>query len=93
MDAQELLQSPYTAVAVIGSALGSIGYLPLDLWTIIIDTSGLWFPAIATMASTILPEFGYESLGTQLLVAGAIVYVAVLLYRMYGRIKNWSENR
>lgn len=94
MNARKLLKSPYTALAVIVSAIGQVGFAWFDpAWGLLQATSGLWFPIIATTASTILPEIGYDQLGTQLLVAGALLFVGVQLDKLVDRARNWRENR
>jgi len=93
MNARDLLKSPYTVVALLTSAIGTIGYLPLDLWSLLSATSGLWFPIVATVSSTILPEIGYDQLGTQLLIGGALLFVGVQLDKLIDRVQDWRENR
>jgi len=92
MNAKELIKSPYTVVALLTSAIGSIGYLPLDLWGLLSATSGLWFPIVATVSSTILPEIGYDQLGTQLLIAGALLFVGVQLDKLIDRVRSYFED-
>jgi hypothetical protein len=94
MDARELLTHPLTLLATVGSLLGSIGFGLIDpAWGLVSATSGMWFPAVAVTAGTILPEIGYGDLGTQVLVAAAIVFVAVQLDRLYDRGVEWYRNR
>jgi len=94
MDARELLTHPLTLLATIGSLLGSIGFGLLDpVWGLVSTTSGMWFPAVSVTAGVILPELGFGDLGTQLLVVGAIVFVAVQLDRLYDRAKEYLRNR
>ena len=90
---KNILIHPLTGLSVVVSALGSIGFIPFDIWGLIVNTSGLWFPAIATTASTILPNIGYPTIGTQVLVASAIVYVAVQLYRFSGKAMSYIKDR
>lgn len=94
MEVRELLTHPLTLVATVASLLGSIGFAILDpTWGLVSATSGLWFPAVSVTAGVLLPELGFEDLGTQLLVAGAIVFVAVQLDRLYDRAVEWYNNR
>ena len=83
----QIVAHPLTGGAVIGSAvLSTIGQLA-PLWDFLGATSGTWFPLIAVSAGTILPEVGLQQLGSQVLLAAAIVYVAIYADRLYDRIK------
>jgi len=94
MNAKELVTHPLTALAVIGSALGSVGFALVEPgWSLVSTTAGMWFPAIAVTAGTILPEIGYGDIGTQVLVGAAIVFVAVQLDRLFDRAVKWYNNR
>lgn len=94
MDARELLTHPLTLLATVASLLGSIGFAILDpTWGLIATTSGMWFPAVSVTAGVLLPELGFGDLGTQLLVAAAIVFVAVQLDRLYDRAVEYLRNR
>ena len=89
-----LLLHPLTTVAVVVSAVGqlSIGWVE-PVWALISATSGYWFPAIATSSTTLLPEIGYGSEGTTVLVAAAIVFVGVQLDRLIDRVQQFFDNR
>ena len=94
MKGKELLTHPLTALAFVGSAIGSVGFGLIDpAWGLISATAGVWFPAIAVSAGTILPELGYGSLGTQVLLAAAIVFVAVQLDRLADRVAKYLKER
>ena len=94
MELKELLTNPLTALAVIGSAIGSVGFGLFDpAWGLISATSGMWFPAIAVSAGTILPEIGYGDVGTQVLIAAAIVFVAVQLDKLADRAYKYLKDR
>jgi len=94
MDIKEILAHPLTAIAVLVSTVGQLGFGVFEpAWSLISATSGLWFPAIATTGATILPEIGYEQLGTSLLLAAAVVFVGVQLDRMVDRVQEWNNNR
>lgn len=94
MEVSKLLKSPYTALAVVISAIGQVGFAWFDpVWGLLSATSGLWFPIIATTASTILPEIGYDQLGTQLLIAGALLFVGVQLDKLVDRAQDYFNNR
>lgn len=94
MEVKELLTSPLTALAFVVSAVGSVGFGLFDpVWGLISATSGMWFPAIAVTAGTIFPEIGLESLGTQVLVAAAVVFVAVQLDRFYDRAAGYIREK
>lgn len=94
MNARELLTHPLTLLATVGSLLGSIGFGLIDpVWSLVSTTSGMWFPAVAVTAGTILPEVGFGNLGTQVLLGAAIVFVAVQLDRLYDRAIEWYQNR
>jgi len=95
MELKETLTSPLTVIAAVGSAIGTLGLIgPIEpLWSLISTTSGLWFPAVSVTAGVILPEVGYQSLGTSILIAGAVVYVMVQLDRLVERAQKWSKNR
>lgn len=91
---KNLLLHPLTTVAVVLSAVGqlSIGWVE-PAWALVSTTSGYWFPAIATTATTLLPEIGYGSEGTTLLVAAAIVFVGVQVDRLVDRVQTFLDNR
>jgi len=94
MEAKELLTSPLTLLAVGVSALGSVGFGLVDpAWGLLSATAGMWFPAIAVSAGTILPELGYGEIGTQVLLAAAIVFVAVQLDRLADRASKYIKER
>jgi len=94
MDWKELLYHPLTAIAAVLSVIGSLGVGLIEpAWSLLSSTSGLWFPAIATTASTIMPELGYEAWGTRVLLTSAIVFVAVQLDKLIDRVQNWRKNR
>lgn len=77
MELKKLLWNPLTGFAVILSAVGSLFGFIDPFWSILSATSSYWFPAVSVSAATILPELGYQTLGTRILVAGAVVYVAL----------------
>jgi len=94
MTVKDLLAHPWTAVAVVVSAIGQVGFGAFEpAWSLISSTSGYWFPALATTSSTILPEVGYGELGSKLLVAGAILFVGVQVDRLIAKLQTWKENR
>jgi hypothetical protein len=94
MEARELLTSPLTVLAFVVSAIGSVGFGLLDpTWGLISATAGMWFPAVAVTAGTILPEIGYGDVGTQVLVAAAVVFVAVQLDRLADRAADYYKER
>jgi len=91
--AKAIVKSPYTAVAFVVSAIGQVGFAWFDpLWGLLQTTSGLWFPILATTASTILPELGFDQLGTQLLVAGALLFVGVQLDKLVDRVRDYFKD-
>lgn len=87
MNLNEVLNHPITALAVVLSAVGqfSIGWIE-PVWSLVSATSGMWFPAIAVTAGTIMPEIGLEGIGTPLLVGAAILFVGVQLDRLADRV-------
>lgn len=91
---KSLLTSPIAAGAVVIGTVGQVGFAAFDpIWGLISATSGLWFPAIATTAATIMPEIGLADLGTKILVGAAIVFVAVQLDRLIERGRKYLRNR
>lgn len=94
MELKELLTSPLAALALLLSALGSIGFgLVEPAWGLVSATAGMWFPAIAVTSSTLLPEIGYGDVGTQVLVAAALVFVVVQLDKLADRVAEYLRNR
>jgi len=88
------LWHPLTAVSLLVGTFGQLGFAWFDpLWGLISATSGYWFPAIATTSATILPEIGYDAIGTKLLVGAAVLYVAVQLDRLYEKTRSYLEDR
>ncbi|GGN92264.1 hypothetical protein [Haloarcula pellucida] len=85
---------PLTAVAFLVSAVGqlSIGWIE-PAWALVSTTSTYWFPAVATTATTLLPEIGYGALGSRILIAAAIVFVGVQLDRLIQRVQTFFDNR
>lgn len=92
MNTNNLLYHPLTAVAVVGSTLLAIvpGFAPL--WDFLGMTSGTWFPLVAVTAGTVLPNIGFADLGTQILLAGGLVYVAIYADRLVGRTLDYLKN-
>jgi len=91
---RELLAHPLTALAVLASALGSVGFGLFDpAWGLVSATASMWFPAISVSAGVLAPEFGYGDVGTQVLLAAAIVFVAVQLDKLYDRAAEYLRNR
>lgn len=94
MNIKDTLKHPITGIAVLLSAVGGLSFgLVEPAWHFISVTSTYWFPAIATAGTTIAPEFGYEQLGTNLVVGAGIVFVAVQLDRLFDRAQEWRQNR
>ena len=92
--ARDALTHPIAALAVIVSAIGQLGFGALEpAWSLLSTTSTYWFPALATSGATILPEFGYPDLGTQILVGAALLYVGVQLDKLITKVQEWRENR
>jgi hypothetical protein len=90
----ELLTHPLTAVAVVASALGSVGFGLIDpAWGLVSATAGMWFPAISVTAGVIFPEIGLDSVGTQVLIAAAVVFVAVQLDKLADRAAKYLKDR
>jgi hypothetical protein len=84
---KELITHPITGFAVIASAALSLLAPLAPVWDFVGATAGTWFPIVAVSASTILPELGFGSIGSKILLAGAIVYVTVFADRLYDRIE------
>jgi hypothetical protein len=94
MEIRELLTHPLTAGAVVLSAIGQLGFgLVEPAWGLVSATAGTWFPAIAVTAGTIFPQIGLGDLGTQVLVAAAIVFVAVQLDRLLDKASDYLSDR
>jgi len=84
MNSKEIIKHPATAASVVVTALLQFsGVVPI--WDFVASTSGYWFPALATTGATILPNIGYESLGTSLLLGSALVFVAVQIDKFADR--------
>ena len=91
---KEFIYHPLTAGALGLSAIGQLGFGAFEpLWSLVSATSGMWFPAIAVTAGTIAPEIGFADLGTNVLLAAAIVFVGVQLDRLISRAKTWYNER
>jgi len=88
------LEHPLTAGAVLFGAVGqlSIGWIA-PFWELVSSTATYWFPALATIASTILPELGYSDVATPLLLGSAIVFVAVQIDRLLARVADFVRKR
>jgi hypothetical protein len=94
MQVIERLKHPVTGLAVALSAVGQLGFGAFEpAWTLISSTATYWFPAVATSGATILPQFGFPNLGTNLLLGGALLYVGVQLDKLVDKIQEWRENR
>lgn len=90
----EILTHPLTAVVTAIGAIGQLGFAWFDpVWGLLATTSGMWFPAIAVSAGTILPELGLSDLGTQVLFAAAILFVTIQLDKGWDRAKKYLRNR
>jgi hypothetical protein len=90
----EKLKHPLTGLAVAVSTLGTLSFGWFEpVWALISSTATYWFPALATSGATILPQFGYPDLGTNLLLAGALLYVGVQLDKLVDKIQDWQEDR
>jgi hypothetical protein len=94
MDWQDIFVHPFTGVAVVLSTVGQLGFGWFEpIWGLVSATSGYWFPGIAAIAGTALPEFGLGHLGRPLLVGAAILFAAVQLDRLVERARTYIENR
>jgi hypothetical protein len=82
MNIKEALLHPLAALAALGSIL--LATLPglEPIWSFIGATAGTWFPPIAVIAGTIMPELGLGGLGGKLLVGAGLVYVLVYADRL-----------
>lgn len=92
MKLQELLVHPLVALSVVGSAALSLLPGAAPVWEFVGATAGTWFPLVAVSASTILPELGFKNIGTTVLLAAAVVYVAVYLDRFIGRLEEFIKS-
>lgn len=91
---RETVTHPVTAIAFVVSALGSVGLGAFEpVWGLVSATAGMWFPAIAVTAGTILPEIGLGDAGTTILVTAAIVFVIVQLDKLADRAGEYFDNR
>lgn len=94
MQVIETLKHPITALSVVLSVVGQLGFGVFDpTWALVSSTANLWFPALATTGATILPELGLPDLGTKILLGAALVYVGVQLDRLFAKVQDWQENR
>lgn len=92
MNLNDIIHHPLTALAVVVSAIGQLGIGWIEpAWGLISATSGMWFPAIAVTAGTILPKIGFESIGTPILVAAAILFVGVQLDKLLERLLTYRQ--
>lgn len=83
---EAVLFHPVVALSAVASlVLSTVGQLA-PLWDFVGATASLWFPAIAVSAGTILPNVGFPDLGTNVLLAAGIVYVAVYVDRFADRL-------
>lgn len=90
----DLLSHPVAALAYIAGTIGQLGFGLFDpAWALISSTATIWFPALATTGATLLPEFGYETLGTKILIGAALVFVGVQLDKLIDAIQSWYDNR
>jgi len=78
MRLKEIITHPVTAGSFGVTAILQLSGL-LPIWDFVASTSSYWFPALATTGATILPELGYQEIGTTLLLASAVVFVLVQL--------------
>lgn len=85
MSPQDLITSSHAAAATIGAAVLHLAGALDVVWQFLGATSSFWFPAIAVSAGTIMPEVGMADLGTRLLIAAALLYVAILASRFIDR--------
>lgn len=92
MNAKELVYHPLTALAVVGSTLLAIVPGLAPLWEFLGATSGTWFPLATATGGIVLPNLGLPDLGTQLLLAGGLVYVAVYADRLIDRTRDYLRN-
>lgn len=94
MDLEEIVLHPFTALMLGLSALAQLGFGAFEpVWSLVSATSGMWFPAIAVTSGTILPEIGFEGVGTMILLGAASVFVAVQVDRLLDRVEEWRSNR
>jgi len=92
MNSKEIIKHPATAASVVVTAtLQFSGIVPI--WDFVASTSGYWFPALATTGATILPELGYESIGTTVLLASALVFVAVQVDKFADRALRFIRDK
>jgi len=94
MDVREIITHPLSSAFVAVLAIGQLAFGMLEpAWALLSTTAELWFPALATAGATILPNIGFPSLGTEILLAAAVVYFAVKVNQLIDKIENWYANR
>ena len=90
----DLLKSPWTLAGVITSAIATSLATSLTFadttWGLIASTADLWFPLLAVFSTTIADSVPWIPADPvqQLLLAGALLYVAILASRLYRRTRN-----
>lgn len=86
----DVLQAPITWLTAALSLLAGAAGMFDSLWALLSNTSGLWFPLVATAASVVAPavEAIPMSLANKVLLAAAILYMTILLVRFANQARD-----
>lgn len=86
----DILQAPITWLAAAMSILAGAAGMFDGLWSLVATTKGLWFPIVATTATIVAPavEAIPMDLANQVLLAAAILYMAILVVRLAGQVRD-----
>lgn len=79
----DIAQAPITWLAAALSLLAGAAGVFDGLWALLANTSGLWFPLVATASSVVAPAVGAvpQDLANKVLLAAAVLYMTILLVR------------
>lgn len=92
MRLKEIITHPLTYGSFgVTAILQLMGIVPI--WDFVASTSSYWFPALATTGATILPELGYQEVGTTVLLTSAIVFVLVQLDKFADKTIKYLKER
>lgn len=88
MTLRELLEHPVTWLTATLSVLAGLTGMFDVVWSIVSSTAGIWFPITATLASIVAPAVAWipTELAQKVMLAGAILYMVVLLVRFGDRL-------
>jgi hypothetical protein len=91
MSIKAALQHPLAALLTVGTAVLTVLPGADVVWSLLNATAGSWFAIASVGGGIVLPQLGFDGLGTQLLFVAALVYVSIYAGRFVEGAYNWTK--